>query len=178
MIAAEKYELGAGGVNTWLAWVLLLRDEMDDAELMLEEADRSGSRGHQPFLRQVQADHLAEAGHWDRVPAFATEARRYAADAALRALPIHIDRLQGRDALAGGDHASAVDLLERAGTSFASLGARWDRARTDVFLAEALAAEGRGDEARRWLADAIAVLDALGDRRGLDRARSLGGRLS
>jgi class 3 adenylate cyclase/tetratricopeptide (TPR) repeat protein len=163
--------LGHGGIRVWLAWIQVFRGSMGEAGQLLEEADRVRFRGHWPFLRQVQAEHLAEAGRWEHVREFAIEARRYAAGAGLRALPIHVDRLEGRHALAETDHARAVELLERASDGFASLHARWEEARTDRFLADALARAGRAEEARSRLADATTVFEELGAARELERAQ-------
>jgi class 3 adenylate cyclase len=178
MVGAAKYELGQGGLTTWLAWVRLLGGSIGEAERSLEDAGRPGFRGHLPFLRQVQAEFLAEVGRWDQVPEFAAEARRYAADAGLRALAMHVDRLEGRHALAEGEPAAAAELLTRASDGFAVLSARWEEARTDALLAGALAQTGRADEARGRLSRATPVFQELGARRELDRAKSLEDRLA
>jgi class 3 adenylate cyclase len=182
MAKARKYELGSGAITTFMAWAHLLRGSMDVAERLLEESEHAGFRGHLPLLRRVQAEFLAEGQRWDQVSAFVAESRRYAADAGLRALPVHLERLEGRHALAMGEPQAAAEHLARASDGFASLSARWEGARTDGALAEALAATGRADEARRRLTLAIRVIEDLGVRRDLERARSvedlLGGNVS
>jgi hypothetical protein len=62
-----------------------------------------------PFSSQVLATTLAEAGAWERVPAFLSEARAYAARAELLALPAHLDRLEGIRPLV----ARAHEVFER-----------------------------------------------------------------
>ena len=176
MADAKKFELGVGGITAWLAWALLLRGSMAEAEASLEDSDRSGFRGHLPLLRQVQAEFLAETQSWDLVPAFLADARRYASEAGLLALPFHLDRLEGRRALAEGERAAA-SLLERSRDGFASLSARWELARTDRLLAEALAGHGRAEEARAPLTRAAAVFEELGATDELKRARSLADRI-
>jgi class 3 adenylate cyclase/tetratricopeptide (TPR) repeat protein len=165
------------GVKTWLAWTLLRRGALDEAAELLDEAERSQFKGHLPLLRQVQADLLAEAGRWDDVPGFAEEARSYSAAAELRALPIHIDRLEGRAAPAGGDLDGAIRQLEAASAGFASMSARWEGARTDLFLAETLYAAGRNDASRARLSSATEVFEDLGSVNELRRARDLADRL-
>jgi class 3 adenylate cyclase len=176
MADAKKFELGVGGITAWLAWALLLRGSMTEAEASLEDSDRSGFRGHLPLLRQVQAEFLAETERWDRVPSFLADARRYASEAGLLALPFHLDRLEGRRALAEGEQAAA-SLLERSRDGFAALSARWELARTDRLLAEALTEQGRAEEARGPLTRAAGVFEELGATDELERARSLADRI-
>jgi tetratricopeptide (TPR) repeat protein len=177
MLGQVDAAVGRGGIRTWLAWALLGGGSPDEAADVLAEADETLLRAHEPLLRQVQADHLAESRRWDDVSAFAEVARAYAAEAGLRALPIHVDRLDGRAALAAGDHARAVEVLERARAGFGSLSARWEAARTDGFLAEALAGAGRRADAREHLRRATTVFERLGARRELERSRALAERL-
>jgi tetratricopeptide (TPR) repeat protein len=177
MLDAVDAMIGRGGIRTWLAWALMGAGVIDEAGDLLARADESRILSHLPLLRQVQAEHLAESGKWDRAPAFAEAARAYAEEAGLRALPVHIDRLDGRAALAAGDHERAVALLERASDGFASLSARWEEARTHAFLAGALANAGREKDARERLLQATNVFEELGARRELERSRALGDRL-
>jgi hypothetical protein len=88
-----------------------------------------------------------------------------------------VDRLEGRAALAAGDHARAAELLDRATAGFASLSARWEHARTDAFLAEALVEAGRDDDARERLTRARDVLASVGATRDLERWGELSERL-
>jgi class 3 adenylate cyclase/tetratricopeptide (TPR) repeat protein len=178
MLGFDRGAVGHGGVKTWLGWLLVLEGSVDEADVLLAEADQVPFAGHHPFLRHVQAEHLAEAARWETVPAFAERAREYAARAGLRALPIHVDRLEGRAASAAGDVVGAAGLLERASAGFAALAATWERARTDRALAEALSAAGRYDEARRRLAEADAVFEELRAERELARSRELRRRLA
>ncbi|MGH2590586.1 MAG: ATP-binding protein [Actinomycetota bacterium] len=174
---AGAADVGHGGIQALLGWALLVRGSLEEAGTLLEESDSNLFLGHAPVLRHVQADHLAEAELWDAVPAFAEGARRYAAEAGLKALPFHVDRLEGRAALAAGVHDRAIGLLERASAGFASLSARWEGARTDLFLAEAQHAAGSHESAKRRLATATDVFDELGAVRERERARELANRL-
>src|SRR5918992_5096340 len=135
---ADEADIGHGGIKALLAWALLVRGSLDEAGTLLQQSASIPFLGHAPVLRPVQADHLAAAELWDAVPAFADGARRYATEAGVRALPFHVDRLEGRAALAAGEYDRAADFLERASSGLAELSARWEGARTDLFLAEAL----------------------------------------
>jgi tetratricopeptide (TPR) repeat protein len=174
-LAAGQAHHGIQGVQTWLAWIMFRRGRLDEAGELLDDADATG--GHLPLLRQIQADFLVETGRWDRVSAFVEDARHYADRAGLRALPVQLDRLEGRAALASGDLEGAVELLRRAESGFAALHARWERARTVLFLAEGLADAGRRAEAGEWLADAIDVFEELGSLAERERAGVLAARL-
>lgn len=174
---SERTELGHGGVKTWLGWALLHLGSPREAEDLLEEAGRTSFQGHLPFQRQVQAELLAEVERWGDVQAFGEEARAFATRSGLRALPHHLDRLDGRHALAEGDNPRAADLLERARAGFASISARWDEARSGLFLAQALAAAGRDGDARTHLKHATETLEELGARGDLGRAMELAARL-
>ena len=100
-------------------------------------------------------------------------AQAFAERAGLRALPVHLDRLEGRAALAAGDTSRAVGALAAASTAFEGLGARWEKACTDLSLAEALVAGHRSDEARARLDAAIEVFEELRSLREIERSREL-----
>jgi hypothetical protein len=175
---AVATDFGHGGIRALLGWVLLIRGVLDESRAQLDESNAIPFLGHAPILRQVEADHIAAAERWNDVPSFVENARRYASGAGLWALPLHLDRLEGRAALAAGDAGRAIESLERAREGFAAVSARWEGARTDAFLAEALAAVGRDDDARARLKFAIEVFEELGATRELRRAAELATRLS
>jgi len=86
------------------------------------------------------------------VPAFLEDSRAYAAEAELLALPVHLDRLDGRTSIAAGRLEPGLDALERARGGYARLGAVWERGRTELDLAEAFASGGgpTRPERRSW----------------------------
>ena len=118
------------------------------------------------------------AGHWDDVPALLVEAEQEARRGGLLALRAHALRLEGRAARARSDLDSAIDALSRARVEFHRLGARWERACTELDLAESLAAVKRPDQARACLTGAWPVLDELHSVDELARATELRARLS
>jgi hypothetical protein len=157
----------------WLAWITTRQGTWDEFEALLEPLRSSHTELRRPLQDQVMAAALARFGRWDEVPAFLTGSRAFAERAGLRALPVHLDRLEGRAALAGGDTSRAIGILAGASTSFEELGARWEKACTDLSLAEALVAGHRSNEARARLDAAIEVFEELRSLREIERSREL-----
>jgi len=98
-------------------------------------------------------------------------------EAGLLALPVHLDRLEGRSAIASGQLERGLEALGEAREGFARVGAAWERARTDLDLADALSASGRVEEARAKVDAAAPDLERAGALIELDRLRSLRDRL-
>jgi hypothetical protein len=122
---------------------------------------------------EARCDVLGDMEAWDEIPAFLEEARAYAEEAGLRALPAFADRLEGRRAVAQSEWDTAIDCLTRAADGFASLEARWEEARTRLMLAEALLGAGRPEDARGELDLAQPVFQQLTSVRELARDREL-----
>ena len=123
------------------------------------------------------AELLTLSERWSEVPAFLEDSRAYAAEAELLALPVHLDRLDGRTSIAAGRLEPGLEALERARGLYARLGAVWERARTELDLAEAFASAGRNDEARAAIVASAAELERIGALIETDRLRSLRDRL-
>jgi hypothetical protein len=85
------------------------------------------------------------------VPSFLEGSRSYARVAGLLALLVHLDRLEGRDALAAGEVDRGLELLAGARSGFTDLGAAWERARTELDLADALSSAGLEQDGRVML---------------------------
>ncbi len=164
--------------NYWLAWAAARRGQSDQAWAFVDEVAHVDSRVAAPFRCEVVADLLAVSARWSQVPSFLVEARAYAGAAGLRALPAHLDRLDGRAALADGRPDEAIALMERGRTGFRELGARWELASTELLLAEAFATAGRREDARSTLDPAAGVFDELGSLLEIRRARELADELA
>ena len=162
---------------SWLAWVLTRQERTDEVDLLLEKLASSPSGIAWPLEDQVRAEVIAQHERWEEVPAFLERSRAFARMGELRALPAHLDRLEGRAALAGGDAESALGTLTRAREGFAGLGAAWERARTELDLADTLAAAHRDDEARGMLEAAAPDLERAGATLELERLASIRSRL-
>jgi class 3 adenylate cyclase len=159
--------------EVWLAWILARQGARDEVKELLERVASIPSQVGRPIADQVRAAVLAEHERWDEVPAFLQHSRDFAARGGLWALPIHLDRLEGRAALAAGETGRAMGALARASTAFEALGARWEKACTDLSLAEALMAADRTDEARERLHGASEVFEDLRSLREIERSRQL-----
>ena len=162
----------------WLAWIATRQGSWNEVQALLELLSSSHTELRRPLQDQVTAAALAAFGRWDDVPAFLTGSRAFAQRAGLHALPVHLDRLDGRASLAAGNAERATALLERAGDGFAGLGATWERAVTDLDLADALAALGRDEDARAVLANAAPVLEQSGAVIELERVGKARGELA
>jgi hypothetical protein len=157
----------------WLAWILTRRGRADEVGDLLQRLDSNPSQIARPLEDQVRAVALAEQGRWDEVPAFLERSRSFAETAELRALPVHLVRLEGRAEVAAGDRQRGIELLRAASAGFSALKAGWERACTDLSLANGLMLAGRSDDARTVLASAAAVFDELGSLREIERSREL-----
>jgi class 3 adenylate cyclase len=170
-------QFGTVGASYWYAWILSRRGEHERARAVIEDADAAPTQILRPLRDEVLADAIAASERWGEVGAFAERGRAYAAEARIRALPVHIDRLEGRAAIAGGDVDEGLEILETARKDFDGLGAMWERARTELEIAEALAQAGRADEARSTAEAAAAELERAGAVLELNRLRALRARL-
>ena len=170
-VALETHAHRASALSIWMVPFKILDGDFDAARSLLELAETSNGRIFAPVELQVRAWFLAESHAWDEVPDFLVRARRYAAKAGLIALPHHLDRLEGQWLLATGQPAPAVNRLVTARLGFEELSARWETARTDVSLADALTAQGDHDGARRALTAAVSVFEDLRSIRDLLAAR-------
>jgi hypothetical protein len=124
---------------------------------------------------ECRCDLIAAEGAWTEAPDAVALARDVASQAGSLALPAYADRLEGRAALAAGDVDGAIERLASAQEVFGRIEAAWERACTELSLAEGLIAAGRRPEANRTLDAASPPLRRAGARREQDLLRSLGG---
>ncbi len=156
----------------WLGRLMVERGALAEAHRLLDHPPERW-QVHAGILLESRLELVAAEGAWDRAPALLEQARSHTTRAELVALPVFADRLEGRAALAAGDADAAIRHLEGASEGFGELQARWERARTDLSLAEALLGTGRSVEAKTRLEVALAVLEELSSLREIDRAREL-----
>jgi tetratricopeptide (TPR) repeat protein len=126
-----------------------------------------------PAVWEARCDLVAESGEWDRAPETLASAREAIERGRILALPAFADRLEGRAALVEGDPERATQLLERAGDRFGELHARWERACTDLSLAEAMIASGNRGAATARLESALALFRDLRSWRETARSEEL-----
>jgi class 3 adenylate cyclase len=172
--AAEEPDPG----RPWQALLLARQGRFDEARAATLVPDVPWFRQAAGLLLASRCDVVAMAGHWDDVPALLGEVEAEARRGGLLALRAHALRLEGRAARARSDLHSAVDALSKARVEFHRLGARWERACTELDLAESLAAVKRPDQARACFAGAWSVLEELHSVDELARASELRARLS
>ena len=156
----------------WVAWAVARRGDSDRAWTLVRDR-KVESQTFRPFHDQVIAELLAVTERWDEAPGFLEGSRAYAAEAGLLALPVHLDRLEGRWAIASGRREDGLETLEHAREGFARLGAAWERGRTELDVAEVLAGGGRRDGARSMLDAAAPDLERAGALMEIGRLRTL-----
>lgn len=162
--SAEPRDRDTTPLGRWasfLAPALARRGSLPEARrLLMETAWRSGTRAG--LLLEAQCEIAADTGAWHEVDDLLVRSRAEAARCGLEALPRSADRLEGMRALQAGNTEDAIRLLEQASMGFARLGARWDQARSDLSLAQALKESGRREEALAVLRPAIAFFAEVG----------------
>jgi class 3 adenylate cyclase/tetratricopeptide (TPR) repeat protein len=159
--------------DPWIAWALARRGQIDQARARLWQPLFERWKAALPVIMEARCDVLGDAEAWEHIPAFLQEARAYAAEAGLVALPFFADRLEGRAALAAQRRLVAENTLTRAAEGFATLEAAWEEARTRLYLAEALLKARRIAEAREEIEKAWPVFERLQSVRELARSREL-----
>ncbi len=170
---ASRGRVGVSGARLWIVQVLVRRGRFAEARERLAVVDPVRDGQNRDLTYEAWADLVAVEGTWDEAGNIVAKAREWAARTKLSVLPAFADRLEGGSALAAGDAEMGLDLLRRARETFASVAAAWERARTEILLADALAGAGRMDEAAESAGAALATLSALDAPIETERARDL-----
>jgi hypothetical protein len=157
----------------WIAELKARRGQLPEAREWLARLKWLEGRGQ---ALEARCELVAAGGSWDEAAGVASDARAHAAECGLLALPFFADRLEGRAALAAGNPGRSIAPLEAASAGFDSIEARWERARTDLDLAEAGLALGAAAATAR-LDAAVRTFEELRSVRELARARELMERL-
>ncbi len=136
--------------------LLLARGEIDAAR----RRPRPGAwRTFTGEALEAEAELIEARRAWDEAPEAVREMREYAANSPAPAAEAAADRLEGRAALEAGDRERGLRLLAAASASYDALGCVWDRAVTDLVIAQA-----GGDPSGERAAAATAVFETLGVR--------------
>ena len=154
----------------WVARLYARRGAFDEARRWLDGMTLLETAAP---AAECRCDVVALDGSWSEAPEAVARAHDVAAHAGSIALPAYADRLEGRAALAQREIDVAVARLTSARETFARLDARWERACTELSLADALTAAGQRDEARSVLDAADGDLDRAGSLAEIDRLRIL-----
>ncbi len=143
-----------------------------------ESADLLELRARAAVREGTRLELAAATGDWSSAGSILADVRAYVVEAAVEAdeaklvsLPCFADRFEGRAAAANGAIDRAIEMLTAASDGFEALEAPYERARTDVDLARALAATGRIEEAGTRAATAAKVFASLGAVKDLAVAR-------
>jgi tetratricopeptide (TPR) repeat protein len=162
---------------SFLAPAFARRGDPQEAHRLLSETNwRRGTRAG--LLLGAECEIAADNTDWPEVETLVTSARAEAEKGGLEALRCAADRLAGAAALRIGDTEGATRLLRKAREGYAQLGARWDLARADLSLAQALQSSGRGEEALELLHPAIAFFAAAGAATEHETAQQLATRIA
>jgi hypothetical protein len=146
--------------------LLIDRGEADAAaDLTYEEG---GWQVHAPEAFEAWAELAAARAMWDEVPDLLARMRVHAELAPAPSLVPSADRLDGRAALAAGERARGLTSLAAASAAYGALGCVWERAVTDLEIAEAEAPDAA--ERARAAADVFERLRTPGF---LARARAV-----
>jgi class 3 adenylate cyclase/DNA-binding SARP family transcriptional activator len=140
-------------------------------EEAIEAAPLVPATGASGLTFAVRCEIAAARADWAEVPRLAADARGEAEECGLLALPLVVDRLEGRAASAAGDAERAAFLLGRSADGFRELEAPWEEAWSRLLLGEALLPHDRG-VAEADLAEALATFERLGSVREAERART------
>jgi hypothetical protein len=157
----------------WLAWTLTRMGERAEVRTLLDVLTTGHTDQTRPLRDQVTAVVLADQERWDEVPAFLRRSRDLVRRGQLRALPAHLDRVEGRAAIARGDVGVGIAKLEGAKRGFTELGAVWERAVTDLDLAQALMSARGTADARMMLETVAPDLERAGSLIELERMAKL-----
>ncbi|MDP9184931.1 MAG: hypothetical protein M3O29_04590, partial [Actinomycetota bacterium] len=160
----------SGRLYPWLLRLHLMRGDLG-AAATLERPPVWRVHAGDAYESESELVHALDEHH--RAKALLEEMRHHADETAALSVGSFADRLDGRLALADGDHARAIDRLAAATDSFETLGVPWERAITMLDLGKAQLGERRFDEARASFQGARDTFERLGAVRDLAAADEL-----
>jgi len=170
---ATRGSVGVSGARPWIVQTLVRRRRFAEARERLAEADPVRESQNRDLTLEAWADVIAQEGTWSEAASIVGQAREWSAQTGLLALPAFADRLEGQALLASGATDRGLATLEQARQTFSGLGAAWERARTELTIAEALVAAGRVAEGANMADPALATFSSLPAPVEIERARSL-----
>jgi hypothetical protein len=170
---ASRGNVGVSGARLWIVQTLVRRGRFAEARSRLAEEDPVREVQNRDLDYEAWGELIAAEGAWDEAPRISVEARGWAEQTGLWALPAFADRLDGLAALARGELESGLDHLRRARATFERLGADWEVARIDLALAGALLDAGRPGEAAESARAALSTVERLDAPMEIAAARDL-----
>jgi class 3 adenylate cyclase/tetratricopeptide (TPR) repeat protein len=148
-------------LRPWLAMLSVVRGDFAAAHELLDDLP-AGWRIHGGEVLEARCELVRGEAAWRMAPSVVAEARAFAERGGLRVLQLFADRLEGQASLIDGDPVHALDLLTRARDGFAQHAAPYERARTELILADALRALDRPEEAAAASQEAHREFERLG----------------
>ena len=133
-------------LRPWLAMLSVVREDFTTAHELLDDLP-AGWRIHGGEVLEARCELVGAEAAWETAPSVLTDSRTFAERGGLPVLGLFADRLEGQASLIDGDLGHALDLLTRARDGFAERHAAYERARTEVVLADALHALDRFEDA-------------------------------
>jgi hypothetical protein len=170
---AVQGTVGLSGARLWIVMTLVRRGAFGDARRRLAVEDPVRGIQNRDLDLEARAVLVAAEGAWDEAADVVGEARDWASRTGLLLLPGVADRLEGQTALAAGEQELAARLLERARDTFTKLEVPWERARTELPLAQAYLAAGHGTKAAPAARAALETFRALRAPVEVERAAAL-----
>jgi class 3 adenylate cyclase len=153
--------VGVSGARLWIVETLVRRGQFAEARQRLAEPDPVREVQNRDLTFEAWGELIAAEGSWAEAPQIVADARAWADQTGLWALPAFADRLEGQAALAAGDTKRGIELLREARSTFERLEAAWERARTELLLAQALIGAGSGNEGAAHARAAVATVEQL-----------------
>jgi hypothetical protein len=148
-------------LRPWLAMLSVAREDFAAAHELLDDLP-AGWRIHGGEVLEARCELVRAEAAWEETSFVIAQAREFAARGGLPVLACFADRLEGHASLESGDPTQALDLLLRAQDGFAAHHATYERACTEVVLADALHALDRSDDAEMASSAAHREFERLG----------------
>jgi class 3 adenylate cyclase len=148
-------------LRPWLAMLSVERRDFARAHELLDDLP-PGWRIHGGEVLEARCELVRAESARETVPSVLAESRTFAERGGLPILRLFADRLEGYALLADGDPSRGLDLLVGVRDGFTAHHAPYERARTEVVLADAFSALDRADEAAATTAEARREFDRLG----------------
>jgi class 3 adenylate cyclase/tetratricopeptide (TPR) repeat protein len=146
----------------------LLRLRVARGEVDVPRSRPAGWRTLAGEVLEAETEVILASQRWGEASGIVGEMREYTTTSPAPSVEAAADRLEGRAALEGGDRERGLQLMAAASAAYAELGCVWDRAVTDLMIAET-----GGDPSGAHARAAIQTFETLRATELLARARAM-----